>query len=509
MKPSYHFILGVALSLSASLTAFAQPGSIDLTFSSDGMAMTNLGSDFDEGNAVAIQPDGKILVAGRFFSPGVDFYHDYALVRYNVDGSLDASFGVGGVVTTDFGNSDDYPYSIAIQTDGKILVCGSSNQYYSLARYNIDGNLDSNFGVNGIITDPSLYGTATSISIQSDDKIVVVGVIYLPPPASYQNCCIVRYNTDGSFDTSFGTGGIITNGLGSGDGGYSAAIQNDGKIVVAGWRWESTLLEDFSLFRYNDDGSMDNTFGTNGNVSTDFGLTADKATSVAIQSNGKIVVAGYSNNNVGVDFAVVRYNTDGSLDAAFGDDGKVITDFEGFDERAYSMAIQTDGKIVLAGESHGDFALTRYNTDGSLDMTFDTDGIVTTDFGTDGYAGGHSVEIGSDGKIVVAGFSLFTATQYDFAVARYIGSGSIDIADDFASINAINFYPNPFSNDLTVKGTNGQGDIMFSDALGREVHHQKTTVIETNINTEKLSPGFYSIFYIDGDKTVKMKLVKM
>ena len=218
-------------------------------------------------------------------------------------------------------------------------------------------------------------------------------------------------NANGSLDTSFDTEGKVTTALGSaGNGAQSVAIQSDGKIVVAGSSNDNDVSgDDFALARYNTDGSLDTSFDTDGKVTTAIGSSNDRAYSVAIQSNGKIVVAGNSSNGgFNTVFALARYNTDGSLDTSFDTDGKITTAIGSATDTAYSVAIQSDGKIVAAGYSYNgsnnDFALARYNTDGSLDTSFDTDGKITTAIGLEADLA-QSVAIQSDGKIVAAGSS--------------------------------------------------------------------------------------------------------
>jgi uncharacterized delta-60 repeat protein len=218
--------------------------------------------------------------------------------------------------------------------------------------------------------------------------------------------------------------GKVTTAIGSGiDIAYSVAIQTDGKIVAAGFSRSGGSNDDFALVRYNTNGTLDTTFDSDGKVTTAIGSGADIAQSVAIQTDGKIVAAGYSNNGSNVDFALVRYNTDGTLDTSFDSDGKVTTDIASDNDFAYSVALQSDGKIVVAGHSDNgsneDFALVRYNTDGTLDTSFDSDGKVTTGIGSEDDA--FSVAIQSDGKIVVAGLRS-NGNNRDFALVRYAGT---------------------------------------------------------------------------------------
>jgi uncharacterized delta-60 repeat protein len=186
----------------------------------------------------------------------------------------------------------------------------------------------------------------------------------------------------GNLDTTFDGDGLVTTNFAAAAEARGLAIQGDGKIVVAG-RVDAPGSRDFALARYNTDGSLDPALDTDGKVTTDFDAGLDFGYAVAIQADGKIVTAGYADVSGSRDFALARYNPDGSLDTAFDGDGKVTTDFAGSADVAWGMVIQGDGKIVVAGladvSGTGDFALARYNPDGSLDTAFEGDGRVTTD----------------------------------------------------------------------------------------------------------------------------------
>ncbi|MBA3649464.1 MAG: T9SS type A sorting domain-containing protein [Chitinophagales bacterium] len=501
----YTFIISGCLIMATTFITCAQPGSLDLTFGSGGKVTTDLGSSYDVGHSVAIQSDGKILVAGKFDN-GNNI--DFSLVRYNSDGTLDNTFSSDGKVITDFGSSDDDGWSVAIQIDGKIVVAGSLESDFAVARFNDDGSLDSSFDSDGKVT-TAINGYGFSVAIQIDGKIVVAGT-------GNGGFALVRYNSDGSLDNTFGSGGIVTTDFGnSDDEGASVSIQSDGKIVVGGFS-DNGSDYDFALARYNSDGSLDNSFDSDGKVTTDFGSVDDLGNSVVIQSDGKIVVAGQSCNGYTCNFALVRYNGDGSLDNNFDSDGKVLTEIAGVSV-CTSIAIQKDDKIVVAGYNSdfalGDFALARYNNDGSLDNTFDSDGKVTTDFsGNDDI--GMSVTIQSDGKLVLAGYTL-DDTDYNFAVARYNGGNPVGIAENIAEENTIDISPNPFSNELLIKGiphTTGQvpekGEIVLFDVTGKEIMKEKVFDAETKINTEKLLPGFYVLNYTEGNKKQNIAVVK-
>ncbi|MEW6348652.1 MAG: DUF4347 domain-containing protein [Thermodesulfobacteriota bacterium] len=401
-------------------------GSLDLTFNGTGKVVTTVGPSADVANAAAIQSDGKIVVAGYAYNGS---NNDFAAVRYNADGSLDTTFDFEGKVNTPVGASGDYGRSLAIQSDGKIVVAGYSNvggnSDFSVVRYNSNGSLDDEFNYGGTVTTSISTGLdeANAVAIQTDGKIVVAGDASI---SSKWRFAVVRYTSDGSLDPTFSGDGKLVTVLSTNDHAYGVAIQTDGKIVVAGSSYNGSN-NDFSVARYNSDGTLDTTFDTDGKAITAVGSGDDFGRSVAIQSDGKILVAGYASIGTNNDFAVVRYNSDGSLDTTFDGDGKLTTTIGTADDNAYSVVVQPDGKIVVGGSSNNgtdnDFAVVRYNPDGSLDATLDGDGRLTTAVGSSD-DNGASVAIQPDGKIVAAG-SAWTASADDFAVVRY-DTGHLD-----------------------------------------------------------------------------------
>lgn len=347
-------------------------------------------------------------------------------------GGLDASFDGDGKATTDFFGSIDVAEGLAVQADGRLVTAGrafggSSNHYqFALTRHHADGSLDSTFDGDGkVTTDVGPFSDqATAVAIQADGKIVAVGQV---GGASF-DFGLVRYLSDGSLDTSFdGDGKVITDFLSnSEDTAFSVALQADGKIVVAGYSIGQSGPGgfNFALARYDPNGSLDTSFDGDGKLTTDFGGFNDGAFAVAIQADGKIVAAGSSVSSAV--FALARYDGDGSLDSTFDGDGKVTTDVTstGF-ESAEAVVLQTDGKIVAAGKSDNDFALARYSANGSLDTSFDGDGTVLTGFASGSGDAAFSLALQPDGKIIAAG-----ASDSDFALARYLTSGVLDAAFD-------------------------------------------------------------------------------
>ncbi len=430
-------VVALAVLTAASTAAFGAPaapaaaGDLEGSFGTGGKVTTDFAENGDQANGIAVQPDGKIVTAGTALVATQDF----ALARYDADGSLDPTFGTGGTVTLDFGGSTDQAFAVALQPDGMIVVAGGAGPDFGLARYRPDGTLDPTFGTGGKVTTRfGLFGGGTGahgVAVQADGKIVLAGTTF--GSTTQLDFGLARYNPNGSLDATFGTGGKVTTHfrppIGSVDLGLAIALQPDGKIVAAGTSFGATGGT-FALVRYTATGSLDGTFGSGGKVTTGFGGNQDEADAVAVQPDGKIVAAGKTGGQP-FDFALARYNGDGTLDSTFGTAGKATTDFAGSPEdKAHAIVLQPDGTIVVAGETlHGgtapsfDFALARYEGDGTLDPTFGTARTVTTDFG------GHNdhafaIALQPDGNIVAAGDAF-----PDFALARYVGGSAAAIAD--------------------------------------------------------------------------------
>jgi uncharacterized delta-60 repeat protein len=427
-----------------ALARYDLDGTPDISFDGDGkLVIITDGPSF--GYSTAIQSDGKIVVAGNSYYIDIN---NFGLARVNTDGSLDTGFSTDGKLTTTILSSHEYASALAVQSDGKIVVAGTSsssnNEDFALARYNTNGTLDGSFSGDGKLTTAigSSHDYARSIAIQADGKIVVAGSSII---GANHDFSLARYNANGSLDLSFDGDGKVTTNIGtSNDAAYSIAIQSDGKIVVAGYA-NISFNNDFALARYNADGSLDITFDGDGIVTTAIiGSSNDGVRSIAIQSDGKIVVAGYCNNG-NMDFALARYNIDGSPDISFDGDGKLTTPIGSSMDYANSIAIHSNGKIIVGGYSFTgtdtDFALACYNTEGTLDASFDLDGKVTTAIGSldDEIS---SIAIQNDGKIVAAGLSFNALSfNFDFALARYNLNGSLDPSFGVGGTTAFDLVP--------------------------------------------------------------------
>jgi uncharacterized delta-60 repeat protein len=451
--------LGVLAVLSLDvLGAWAAPGDLDPSFGPGGVVSTP-GSK----NAVVIQPDGKIVVAGAL---GADF----SVVRYLTDGSPDLSFDFDGRATASFANGAG-ANAAALQLDGKIVVAGIADNPnvvvegwsvhssdFALARFNLDGSLDPTFGSGGMVTTSfSPYGNgAWGVAIQVDSllgvKIVAVGyadrVELASPGGGYDDVrpgdlALARYNNDGSPDLTFGVSGKLTTKYPGSLGGraHAVVIQADRKMVTAGW-WAMEPPEsptsprhgraDLAFVRYLETGALDPSFGTGGMVQTD--LTGpdgeDSANGLALQSDGKLVAAAVGDFWGEPEFTLVRYASDGILDQSFGTGGIRKFQDHGW---ANAVAVQPNGRIVAAGGSPD--LLARVTADGTPDPDFGTEGLVTPSFHALGVA------LQADGKIVAVGGPY---------VARYLGADDVvGVPAPVRPLTALETYPNPSRGEIT------------------------------------------------------------
>jgi len=426
----------------AGATSLPTDGDLDPTFGTGGVVMTDFNISTDLANAVAVQADGKLVVAGTTYVNNDFSDEDFAIARYNTDGSLDMSFGTNGKVTTDFPGLAAVISAVVVQPDGKIVVAGGAYPLFTfagdfkVARYNPDGSLDTSFGAGGIVTTifPGDGSFAFALAVQSDGKIIAAGTDFFdfnPGDMSDTDFALARYNPDGSLDATFGNGGTVTTDfLGAEDDVFSVLIQPDGKIVAVGSANSPFDFYDFAAARYMSNGSLDTTFGTGGKMRVDFGnQDMDIASDAALQSDGKIVAAGTTVFDFGVeqDFALTRFNSNGTIDTTFGTNGLLLIDFDSFAQSANAVLIQPDGKIITVGYPNtelddSDFLLARCNPDGSLDPSFGVGGKVRTSLGDLNSAANDAV-LQPDGKIVAVGWN---PTQkeggVEFALVRYLAT---------------------------------------------------------------------------------------
>ena len=396
---------------------------LDPSFDSDGRRTFDFGGT-DFARAVVVQPDGKIVLAGRGGANS-----DFQVTRLNTNGSPDSSFHADGHVQINLGGSED-AMDVALQPDGKVVVVGSvagaGGLDFAAMRLNTDGSLDSSFGAGGLWAFDFNGGSdvANAVAVQADGKIVIAGQAY--PTRDF---AVIRLNSNGTFDTTAdafpgdfdGDGQLGINFGGSSDAAHDVVLQPDGKIVLVGVV-PGAGGDDYLATRRNADGSLDTFFaagGTDGDGfwTFDFSGGTDVAKAVVVQPDGAIVIAGRGNPNN--DFAMTRLSSNGVPDTSFDTDGHIGIDFGGSDG-AYDVVLQPDGKVVVAGFVPGaggsdDFGAARLNPNGSPDGTFGPGGKLTVDFGGADLAEG--VALQADGAIILAGYGQPGAST-DLAVAR-------------------------------------------------------------------------------------------
>ena len=421
-----------------TIARLLENGMPDISFSSDGEVIDDFGAIESSISAMVVQNDGKLLVAGFAGQPG---NRDFIVVRYNVDGTRDNSFSDDGFLLPGVNAGEAYPFaeakSMALLPDGKIMVAGScaSPQQYAAVRINPNGSMDNSFDGDGILKDHKAGGQSVynASAVQPDGRLVTAGQASVSNQGQ-MTVIVARYNTDGSFDRNFsGDGKVLIDFPYSSANAHALAIQQDGKIVVAGTAYNGSTT-DFMVLRLTRDGSLDKTFGSNGVQMTDFG-GYEEAYSLAIQPDGKILLAGEANDSRESVFALARYNTDGTLDNGFSGDGKQTTSFSLGSGGVNALLLQPDGKIIAVGSSRYLFALARYNSDGSPDLSFDGDGVVTTDL-NGLHAQASAAVLSPDGAIIAAGVS-----EEGFTLARYNGNGTLDHGFSGDGILTIGFGP--------------------------------------------------------------------
>jgi len=393
----------------------AASGSLDSTFGGTGKVSATFGGDE---SAMALQPDGKIIMVGGA--------GDFIVARYNSDGTLDDGFGNAGLATTDIAGGSDRALAVALQPDGKIVVAGyarvGNNDDFAVVRYLANGTPDPAFGTLGEVT-TDFFGTrnrAYAVAVTADGQVLAAGETVLP--AGSGDFALVRYSAGGVLDTTFGgaaLGKVTTDIVGGVDNGRNIVIGSGGSILVTGTITLSgqNVLENLGAARYTADGLPDSSFDGDGKLSIAGHSLGD---GLALQPDGKLLVAGSTRIAGNRDFAVMRLLANGAPDGSFGSLGLATVSFTTNDDFGRSVALQADGKILVSGQSSNssnpDFALARFDANGIVDGSFDGDGRLTVDFFGSG-DGAESVAVQPNGRIMLGGFAA-NGTAVRFALAR-------------------------------------------------------------------------------------------
>lgn len=417
-RPVVAVVVVMVTLLASQNVARAADSDLDANFGAGGMFYFNYGAQtVDQTYSTRFAPDGKVVVCGTTRNPSQDVFNRFVIVRLLANGTFDQSFNGSGAWAYDFNNGTgpSQCQALAVQADSRILALVTGTNLSALIRMNADGTQDSSFGTVSLGT---LAGSA--VTVQADGKILVAGRIS-------DDAAVTRINTDGTLDTSFGTNGVARLIL---NPEYNelynhVTVQSDGKIVLTGqtnnvrdnnFAWTYDVL----TVRLNSDGTRDSGFGTNGVVQTFIGndgqgnsVGDDFARAVALQADGKIVVAGYYDNGNDLDIFVLRYGTTGVLDASFGTGGVTLISLTNRNEKANRVHLQSDGKIMVTGMSDsgpaGQYSsvhvgvFVRLNPDGSIDNGFGSNGVATLQL-TESIAGAFMPESdqGPDGSFILA-----------------------------------------------------------------------------------------------------------
>ncbi len=416
---------------------FPPPLTLDPTFNVDGKVVNDVsGGASDQINETVVQSDGKTVSVG--FSrqqvgtpPSVFFKQDVAVTRRNIDGSLDTSFGGGdGIATVSDGSTyfSGDGQAIALQNDGKIVVVGTvtvagAGYDFLVARFNSDGSNDPTFGdggdgntiINYVNIGEGYSDGANAVVVLDDGSIIAAGQ---SDPSASDDVTFVKLTSAGFLDTSWGTNssGVLEAGVTGGvndDRALDLIQQPDGKLLAVGFA-EVGGVRDLAFVRIDEDGNFDTalnaTTGSEGRKIVSIGAGNDIANAVEVDADGKIVVAGTTDNGADDDFFVARFDSDIELDATFAGDGVATGEYDGnsIDDAANDMVIQADGKIVVVGDANygtgDDFGVARFNPDGSPDSSFDGNGAGSTPIGSFGDSA-KTVALQADGRIIAAGKS--------------------------------------------------------------------------------------------------------
>ncbi|MBN8704265.1 MAG: T9SS type A sorting domain-containing protein [Bacteroidetes bacterium] len=512
----------ICLVLFASVPAIAQTGSLDPSFSDDGMAITDFNKTDDQAYAIAVQADGKIIAAGDTGDDGL------LICRYNSDGTLDTGFSGDGKFVTYLGRNLDIR-AVSILSDGKIVIAGSvvdENYYRSVfvGRLNANGTWDTSFKDTGyqnyFISNNS--DKALAMKVYPDGKILLAGQAY---SAGITSFLVMKLKEDGNYDTSFSGDGItLTTNIGPGgtDNLTGMAVDANGKIYLAGTAMQSDFKDFLAVVKINANGSRDNTFGTSSKVVIP---AYNDRVKVAVQDDGKIILGSNIYQNQKSDFHLVRLNTNGTIDTTFGEKGFVIKNYGNVYNFFSDLTIQSDGKILMTGfldmlVSPAEMLIARFNADGSTDESYGTGGSVQIKPAQTGlYPSSFAFQ--ADGKPLVCGYALINE-KYDFAVVRLKSDVATSVENEgsekIADFTLLQNYPNPFNPSTNIGFNLPQSahvKLVVFDLLGREVVTLVNKVMEAGSHSvvfeaNSLSAGLYFARISFGGKvmTQKMTLLK-
>lgn len=500
------------LFLLMSTVFFAQYGTLDPSFGWEGIATASVGRYENIGAAIALQPDGKIVIAGYATDTGTN---EAAIARFLPDGSLDTDFGNDGTLhfpLTSTGSLQSYITSVSIQPDGKILMGGYTwditPEDMAAVRLNPDGSFDSSFGTGGIVIADGGGNEASESMVLLDDGSFLL--------AGYQNTksVVAKFTSNGTLETNFGNNGWSMVDFNGNTTNFvrRMTIQEDGKILLVG-RLHDQNRRKMSVARLNADGSLDSTFGSNGTLVFNIGEGNDLLVDVEIQNDGKIIVGGYTgvtNDGLKYDFAAIRLLENGDFDLTYGNQGVATARIVDGMNYAENILLQPDGKLLIVGNTYNhriQFGLVRLDRDGNLDDTFGQGGIVDTSLFEEEYNGA-DLALQDDGNLIVGGTSQTSIMEEsEFAVFRYLNN--ILATEDFNEIN-FQVYPNPTTDYISIQRKDDSSDMEMEvfDVLGKKVFIKQTIENGNQIDISHLKAGIYFLRITVGYSSKVVKIVK-
>ncbi len=509
------------------INVFAQPGTLDSDFSSDGKLTLAFNSSTNNiATCMVIQPNQKIIVAGTYFD-GPKF--NVAVARINEDGTLDGTFGTGGKFTTSYTLGDAKVNAMALQPDGKILLAGSwygllAQETFLIGRLNANGTPDSTFGSTGFITTAiNARSVVYALAMQSD-SLIVAGGYSVGNGAPYKDFTLVRYKPNGVIDSSFNVDGIVTTDFyGWDDYAKAVTVTSGNKIIVAGNCSKSVGgWDNFAVAKYNYDGTLDVNFAGNGKVDYVLDTYEDEVHAMTLQPDEKIVLAGNGLSAA----ALMRLKANGERDSTFGSNGYKTFFWDVGDNEIHGMALQPDGKILAAGfgqPSSTRFSIARLNSNGVVDSSFGTNGTneaVFVDGGTPLRSKALCMALQSDGRVVAAGFSRSSVFDTDtaFAIARFYTGLNLGVLNFSADKKTVSAYPNPVSDLVNLRYTLTQTEtvsVRLFDMQGRLI----TTFAENETQPEgeivrqfslpeHISNGNYLLNVVSEKGSISVQLTK-
>lgn len=460
--------------LFATSILYAQPGTLDASFGTGGITGLNLPDVVHEFKATAVQADGRIVCVGYMVANAQE---DLLLVRFLNDGTLDPSFGTGGIQTTDVLPSESF-WAVAIQPDGKIVTAGitytATNDRLIIARYQANGTPDATFATNGrqVFDLGEAQELLTAVAVQPDGKIVATGLVLAGP--NDVDMAVVRLNANGSFDTSFSGNGWTTLSYGTDCGAWGLALQADGRIVTAGYANPNGAYVGL-LARFMPNGAPDLSFNDTGAVlfTHNAGSSQDEFWDVVIQPDQQLVAIGSTFDPEG-DLLITRFSSTGALDVDHGTNGSQVIDVAGTLDKSLAAYLQPDGKLVVTGlnqlaAGNRQVVVARLGPNGSMDAGFGTNGIATVDVGPTNDAG-LGCAMAADGDVLVCGYTENTS-GYNAYLLRLQGGADVGLQER-AMAPTLTAYPSPFTDRLTVEVVDHLGPLPplhVRDALGRTV----------------------------------------